>query len=312
VSAQRRIGVMFPAKWPAEELPAVARDAELHGFHELWLAEDCFEAGGLTMATAALASTERLAVGIGLLPAAVRNAAITAMEIAALGRLYPERFIAGFGHGVESWMRQIGARPARRLAALEETVAAVRRLIAGEELSVDGSFVTLDAVRLDQHPSLPPPVLVGTTGPRGLAIAGRAADGILLPEGSGPASIRWARAEAAAAGPGTATVVYAWLRVDDDGAAALEAMRPAVESWARGGLYPHLTEQAGLGRDGAGALTADVLREVCVAGTPAECAAAIEALWDAGADSVALLPATEDRAEQLARAAGEVLPRLGR
>ena len=75
---------------------------------------------------------------------------------------------------------------------LEQTVAAVRALLAGERVSAAG----LDAVALAHVPDPPPPVLVGTTGPAGLAIAGRAADGVLLPEGSGPAAVRAARAAA--------------------------------------------------------------------------------------------------------------------
>jgi 5,10-methylenetetrahydromethanopterin reductase len=300
----RRIGVMVSPKAPPEALPDVARGAEGDGFDELWLAEDCFETGGIATAGAALAATDRLAVGIGLLPAAARNAAITAMELATLGRLYPGRFIAGFGHGVDAWMRRVGARPANRLAALEETVAAVRALLAGEELAVDGRHVALDAVRLAHPPEPPPAVVIGTTGARGLEIAGRASDGILLPEGSGPRAVRSLRAEAA----GVATTVYAWLSVDDDAHAAFAAVRPAVEAWAAGGLYPRLTALAGVPADGA--IDDRVLREVAVAGDPADCARAVEALWDAGADSVALLPRGADAAGQLARFAADVRPRL--
>jgi len=73
------IGVVFPAHAPAEDLPAFAARAETLGYDELWVIEDCFLSGGLTLATAALAATERIHVGVGLLPAAVRNAAIVAM-----------------------------------------------------------------------------------------------------------------------------------------------------------------------------------------------------------------------------------------
>ena len=124
----------------------VRAGAERDGFAELWLVEDCFLTGGLTMAAAALATTDAMTVGIGLLPAAMRNPAIAAMEIAGLERLHPGRFAAAFGHGVEPWMRQIGARPKDRVAALEETVAAVRALLAGETVTVDGRHVHLDDV----------------------------------------------------------------------------------------------------------------------------------------------------------------------
>jgi alkanesulfonate monooxygenase SsuD/methylene tetrahydromethanopterin reductase-like flavin-dependent oxidoreductase (luciferase family) len=297
-----RIGVMFKPEWPPESLPAFARQVERGGFDELWLAEDCFLAGGLTLAASALAATERLGVGVGLLPAAVRNPAIVAMELAGLARLHPGRFTAAFGHGVDAWMRQIDARPADRLGVLEETVGAVRALLGGAQLDVQGKHIRLDAVRLDFPPPQPPPVLIGTTGPRGLAIARRAADGIVLPEGSTPAAVRWAHEQA-----GGATTVYVWLRIGDD---AVAAVRPLVERWAAGGSYPVLTELAGLGRDGAGELSDDVVRAVTVSGDAAACADAIAALHAAGADSVVLQPYTGDRDEQLARVAAEVLPRL--
>lgn len=300
-----RIGVMFGAEWPPETLPAFARRAEAAGFDELWLAEDCFLAGGLTLAATALAVTERLGVGVGLLPAAVRNPAIVAMELAGLARLHPGRFTAAFGHGVDAWMRQIDARPADRLGMLEETVAAVRALLGGAALDVKGRHVRLDAVRLDFPPPQAPPILIGTTGPRGLAIAARAADGIVLPEGSTPAAVRWAHEQA-----GGATTVYAWLSVGDDGDTALAAVRPRVERWAASGNYPLLTEQAGLGRAGDGELTDEIVRALTVAGDPEACAAAIAALRAAGADSVVLLPYVGDPDEQLARAAADVLPRL--
>src|SRR5262245_20081120 len=210
---------MFRPEWPPEELPAFARGIEQDGFDELWLVEDCFLAGGPTMAAGALAATDRVTVGIGLLPAALRNAALTAMEIAGLARLHPGRFVAALGHGVEPWMRQIDARPPDRLAALEEIVGAVRSLLAGETLSVDGSYVHLHDVTLGHPPAEPPPILIGTTGPRGLAAAGRSADGILLAEGAVPEAVRWARAKAR----GSTTVVYSWLSLDDDRSAAAAA-----------------------------------------------------------------------------------------
>jgi alkanesulfonate monooxygenase SsuD/methylene tetrahydromethanopterin reductase-like flavin-dependent oxidoreductase (luciferase family) len=298
-----QIGVMFRPEWPPEELPRFAREAERDGFDELWLVEDCFLVGGLTMAATGLALTDRLRVGIGLLPAAMRNPALAAMEIAGLGRLHPERLAVAFGHGVEPWMRQIDARPPDRLAALEEVVSAVRALLAGSNVNVDGSFVHLHDVQLRHVPDPPPAILIGTTGPRALAAAGRSADGFLLAEGTGPPAVEWAREQAGGAGE---TVVYAWLSVDDDRDAAAEALRPQVESWRSMNLYPRLFELAGVD-DG---LDRDRLRSLAVAGNADDCAQAIAALWEAGADSVVVVPRHEDRAEQMVRFVADVLPRL--
>jgi 5,10-methylenetetrahydromethanopterin reductase len=301
-----RAGVFFLPGWPDERLPAFARAAERDGYDELWLAEDCFEAGGVALAATALALTERIGVGIGLLPAAVRNPAIAAMDLATLARLHPGRVSVGFGHGVERWMRQIGARPQNRLELLAETVDAATRLLGGEQVTVEGRYVRLDGVSLHHPVDTPPPLLIGTTGPKALALAGRLADGFLLPEGSGAAAVRWARGQA---GGGTATV-YSWLSVDDDGDAAVAAIRPTVERWAASGGYPRLTAIAGLGEDGAAAVDDDVVRSIAIAGDPAQCARALAALWEAGADSVVVQPREGDDAEeQLARFAADVLPR---
>jgi 5,10-methylenetetrahydromethanopterin reductase len=299
-----QIGVMFRPEWPPEELPRFAREAERDGFAELWLVEDCFLVGGLTMAATVLALTESLRVGIGLLPAAMRNPALAAMEIAGLGRLHPGRLAVAFGHGVEPWMRQIDARPPNRVAALEETVSAVRALLGGDDVTVDGSWVHLADVQLRHVPDPPPAILIGTTGPKALAAAGRSADGILLAEGSGPEAVRWARGEAGSVGE---TVVYAWLSIDDDRDAAAEALRPGVAAWREMGLYPRLFELAGVDE---GPLDSDRLRGLGVAGDADDCVAAIKALWDAGADSVVVVPRHEDRVEQVARFVADVLPRL--
>ena len=62
------IGVIFHPKFPPETLPDYSRRAEAAGFDELWLWDDCFLPGAFTSAAIALAATQRLKVGIGLLP----------------------------------------------------------------------------------------------------------------------------------------------------------------------------------------------------------------------------------------------------
>jgi len=300
-----RLGVLFRPEWPPEDLPAFARDAESEGFAELWLVEDCFVTGGLTMAATAVACTDAIDVGIGLLPVALRNPALTAMEIAGLARIHPARLTVALGHGVEPWMRQIDARPPDRMAALEETVNTVRALLAGEVVTMQGRHVSIEAVRLVHAPVTPPPVLIGTTGPRGLQLAARTADGILLPEGSVPEAVRWARGEAG----GKTTVVYAWLSIDDDRSAAAAALRPAVQAWQELGLYGELTERASLG-DPSVPPEDDRIRALAVAGDARDCARAIAELWAAGADTVVVVPRREDRDDQLSRFNAEVRPLL--
>ena len=153
------LGIVIRPELDPEGLAGHARAAEAAGFAELWLWEDCFLAGGIAAAATALAATERIAVGLGIMPAPVRNAAFAAMEIAALARLHPGRFHAGLGHGVGEWMHQVGAKPASQLAQLEEMVAAVRALLAGETVTTEGRYVRLRGVALGHPPAAAPPRL---------------------------------------------------------------------------------------------------------------------------------------------------------
>lgn len=144
-----KLGVIFTADRPPEALAAFAAAAESAGLDELWLCEDCFLAGGIAASATALAATQRITVGLGIMPAVFRNPAAAAMEIATLARLHPNRFIAGLGHGVPAWMDQIGALPAKPVRALEETATAIRRLLAGERVTTEGDYVNLNDVRLE-------------------------------------------------------------------------------------------------------------------------------------------------------------------
>jgi len=187
------VGIVVRPELAPESLADRAREVEAAGFAELWLWEDCFLAGGIAASATALAVTEQIIVGLGIMPAPVRNAAFAAMEIAALARLHPGRFHAGLGHGADAWMRQIGVKPASQLALLEETLGAVRGLLAGDTVSAEGRYVRLREVALDHPPAQPPPVSAGVRGPRSLELSGRVADGTVLDWLSTPAYVRWAR-----------------------------------------------------------------------------------------------------------------------
>lgn len=297
-----QLGVVFAPSRPITELVPTARELESLGFDELWVVEDCFFHGGLTAAGAALAATDRLRVGIGLLPATVRNPAIVAMELATLATLYPGRVQAAFGHGIEKWMEQIAARPPNRLRALEEVLGSVRQLLAGATVSREGRHVRLDGVALEMPPERPPDLLVGTIGERGIEIARRLADGLLLPEGSGEAALR------VLAPAGTNTTVYSWLRLSSDGDEARRDLLPTIDEWRSRGYFPRLAALGGVPE--AGPLEAHLTDELAIAGTPPDCARAVERLAAAGARAIALVPVGEAEMKQVREFAGEVLPLL--
>ena len=319
-----RFGVVFTADRPPEELPAFAAAAEEAGLDELWLWEDCFLAGGISASAIALAATERITVGVGVMPVVFRNPVAAAMEIATLGRLYPGRFIAGLGHGVPGWMEQIGALPAKPMRALEETTSSIRRLLAGERFSLEGEHVSLRDVGLEHLPRVPPPVVLGVRRPVGLKISGRSADGTILGEPSAPAYIHWARErieEGRRAGGRTdphEVTVFVQGRIDPDRSLA----RAVVADWAsddsvdvqlaaldRAAEFERL-RSLGDAAAVAAAIPDDLVDELTAAGTPAQAASSLRRVAETGVDAIAFGPIGPDPDEQLRLFASAVVPLL--
>lgn len=217
------LGVIFPPDLPPERLRPVAQAAETAGLEQLWLWEDCFKESGIAAAAAVLGWTERLVVGIGLLPVPLRNVALTAMELATLERLFPGRVVPGIGHGVLDWMGQVGARAESPMTLLREYTAALRALLHGATVTTSGRYVQLTDVALAWPPEPAPPLLVGAVGPRTLQLAGELGDGAILAETTAD-DVRRARPNLAAgrarAGRTDAPTVVVFVTVAGSPAAA--------------------------------------------------------------------------------------------
>src|SRR5689334_7220523 len=146
MSEEHRIGVMFDHDRPPEELRDFDVADEEAGADDLWLVEDLGWAASIATTALALTATSRIRIGIGVAPVPLRNPALLAMELATLARIHPGRMVAGVGHGVTEWMRKVGADTPHKLALLDETIRAVRGLLGGETVTLDGRQVTIDGV----------------------------------------------------------------------------------------------------------------------------------------------------------------------
>jgi alkanesulfonate monooxygenase SsuD/methylene tetrahydromethanopterin reductase-like flavin-dependent oxidoreductase (luciferase family) len=252
-----------------ERLRDVARAAEDSGLGELWLWEDCFWGGAASAMAAALAWTSDLRLAVGVIPAPLRNVALTAMETAMLHRLFPGRVTVGVGHGVQDWMGQVGARVESPLTLLREYLVALRALLGGEQVTTDGRYVQLDKVALGWPPTTAPAIVAAAAGPRTLRLSGEFADGTVLDSSITFDGLRRAR------------------RLVDEGRAAAGRTDPHP-------LIVYLRAMTGTaGRDrlakeiSEGSVQPD---SAVVAGDAAAIAAAIGSWADAGADTVVLHP----------------------
>lgn len=273
-----RVGAVLRPQVAPERIAATARAADAAGLDELWLWEDCFLAGGISAAAIVLANSDRLTVGIGVLPVPMRNVALTAMEIATLDRAYPGRIRVGVGHGVQDWMAQIGEKVASPMTLLREYVTVLDALLRGERVIHDGRYVRIDDVGLDWPPSTSVEILIGAERPRTLELSGEIGSGTVITGGTSPDELREAmRHVATGRAKGTAshrhsTVVYLICATGPD---AAKQARDEVEFWKL-----------------------DPAEDRAVYGTPQEIAAGAARWIDAGADTVIFQPSADTDPEE--------------
>jgi alkanesulfonate monooxygenase SsuD/methylene tetrahydromethanopterin reductase-like flavin-dependent oxidoreductase (luciferase family) len=237
---------------------------------------------------AVLAATDndacgRPLIGHGIAPAPFRNPAALAMEWATVARLHPGRLIGGIGHGVPAWLQQIGEHVDSPLTLLRETIEATTEILAGDRVDYAGRYTDLADIELVFPPPDPVPVFAGVTGPRSLRLAGEIADGTLLAEGFDPTQLRAARASI------------------EEGRAAAIHRRPHHLAVFTGFYCGDIDLLPSDVPDGFAVVTSD----------PAEAAAELQTIIDAGADSLLILPFGPDL-EQIRLFVDEIVPRLER
>lgn len=269
-----------------------------------------------------------------------RHPAVTANATATLGELSGNRAAIGIGSG-DSALMTLGYRPAR-MRDTEEYVAALRGLLAGEEVTYQG------------RPCQPAwfaggaPIYIGAVGPKMLELGGRIGDGVVTNTGVSPEIVHSVSGHVAdgarAAGKDPADVPVWWVvrtGIEDTHEEALRMVAPSVAAGANSSFKlgyegKHMPEEL------QGAMTtlmeryayrdhsrradnnqnAALMEELglldylsgrfAVAGTPDECAEQIEHFVGLGAHNLLLRPQTRDRLAFVRRWRDEVVPALAR
>src|SRR5262245_14414357 len=123
------------------EYIALARAAEQSGFHQLWVSDDLFFRSAPIVLAAVAGATTRLEVGTGILNPYTIHPSEIAMLAATLDELSGCRFNLGLAAGAPSFLAWVGIDQPRPLAAVRETIDAVRGLLAGRQVATAGPFL---------------------------------------------------------------------------------------------------------------------------------------------------------------------------
>jgi len=339
-----RIGVMQLTMEPLDEMLASARAMDDAGMDTIWLAEAYpwwrkhgMEARSSTGVAALMGrETKRLTIGWGIIAASTRHPVQAAMDARVVQEAAgPGRFILGFGTS-KIFLNNTKTQTTKTLGPMRDAVTIARGVLGGERFEYDGDTWSADVPALapDAHsPREVPPVYVAATAPKMQALAGEIADGCLTPSITTPAFVRYTRGNV---GPGidVGCTVVASIHATDrdagrDGAREIAGMYLANKVQNIQGAADTLLDLAGIeqdeirpvadameqgGRLAAKAKVSDALLDKCrpIAGTPADCIAAIEEYRDAGCSHVMLELWGANRHEQIRLFGEKVLPQFRR
>ncbi|WP_433089943.1 LLM class F420-dependent oxidoreductase [Dactylosporangium sp. CA-052675] len=279
------------------------------GFTDVWSSE-VNGADAFTPLALASAWSPRLRLGTAIVPVFTRGPGLLAMQAATLAEAAPGRFALGIGASspvvVGDWNAVEFDRPFERSRDL---LRFLRPALAGEV--VDGAFdtFTVRRFRLERAPAVPPKLLLAGLRGRMLRLAAAEADGAVL-NWLSVRDVAKARAELAGAPEGFEVAARIFVCPTADAAEARATARRLIAAYLTVPAYAAFHRWLGRGEvlkpmwdawatgDRKGALAAipdEVVDELIVHGSPAQCRAHVERYAAAGVTTpvIALLPTRE-------------------
>ncbi len=150
------------------------------GYTDLWSAEvDGFD--GFTPLTLAAAWEPELNLGVAITPAYTRGPALLAQSVAAMADAAPGRFACGLGASSEvivaNWNGLAFENQFRRV---RDTLQFLHQAFTGEKVTEEYDTFQVKGFRLARVPALLPPIYLAALRPGMLHLAGREADGAIL------------------------------------------------------------------------------------------------------------------------------------
>lgn len=155
-----------------------ARRAAAHGFASFWLSQ-ITGPDALTALAAVAADAPRIELGTSIVPVYGRHPIALAAQALTAQAATGGRLVLGIGASHQVLVEgMFGERYGRSFSRVKETLMALKGLLAGEAVSLEGKELVVRGRVAIEAP--PPPILVAALGEKMLDLAGEQADGVTL------------------------------------------------------------------------------------------------------------------------------------
>jgi probable F420-dependent oxidoreductase len=278
------------------------------GYTDIWSAE-ADGGDGLTPLALAAAWEPRLRLGTAILPAFTRSPALMAQSAAAMADAAPGRFALGIGTSsdviVERWNGVPFVEPYKKV---RDMVRFLRDAFSGEKVTKTYDTFEIQGFRLGVRLEQQPPILVAALREGMLRLAAREADGAII-NWLAPDDVPKVTSVIAEAAGGAEREVVARIFVcpSENTEVVRAGARYAIAAYMNVPVYAAFQEWIGRGElltdmwaawkagDRKAALSAipdEVVDDLVVHGSPADCRARIQRYFDNGVttSSLAILP----------------------
>jgi len=170
---------------PIEACLEMGRRAEELAYAGIWVADSHSLMRDVYSILSVLAiQTKKLQLASGVTLTVTRHPAVLANSWATLQELSGGRAICGIGVG-ESAVYNLGLKP-ERLVVFEEKLTVIRTLLRGDSVVYEGSELQMPWSGTEV------PLIMASSGPKSLQLAGRIADGVLFQVGAEPRLVQYA------------------------------------------------------------------------------------------------------------------------
>lgn len=297
------------------------------GYTDIWSAESD-GADAFTPLALAAAWEPRLHLGTAIVPAYTRAPACLAQSVASMADAAPGRFAIGIGSSsnviVERWNGVPFVEPYKKV---RDVVRFLNDALSGEKVSKQYDTFEVNGFRLGVRPEQKPQILVAALRPGMLRLAGREADGAIINWLSpGDVSTVAAVVNEAAGGEPREIVARIFVCPSENTEVVRQAARFAIAAYMNVPVYAAFHEWLGRGEvltpmweawkagDRKAALTAipdEVVDDLVVHGSPAECRATIQAYFDNGVTTSSLAILALDPELDMRQAVRDLSPSAG-